>query len=71
MGLSLRAYGNLIKHAVDSDDRLLVEAYVDDLQTYAQHLKDTGLADDYPMLGRRMSQLLDMGGDPVAARQWR
>ena len=71
VGLSLRAYGNLIKHAVDSDDRLLVEAYVDDLQTYAQHLKDTGLADDYPMLGRRMSQLLDMGGDPVAARQWR
>jgi tetratricopeptide (TPR) repeat protein len=71
VGLSLRAYGNLIKHAVDSDDRLLVEAYLDDLQTYAQHLKDTGLADDYPMLGRRMSQLLNMGGDPVAARQWR
>ena len=71
VGLSLRAYGNLIKHAVDSGDRPLVEAYLDDLQTYAQHLKDRGLADDYPMLGRRMSQLLDMGGDPVAARQWR
>lgn len=71
VGLSLRAYGNLIKHAVDSGDRPLVEAYLDDLQSYAQHLKDTGLADDYPMLGRRMSQLLNMGGDPVAARQWR
>lgn len=71
VGLSLRAYGNLIKHAVDSGDRPLVEAYLDDLQTYAQHLKDTGLADDYPMLARRMSQLLNMGGDPVAARQWR
>ena len=71
VGLSLRAYGNLIKHAVDSGDRPLVEAYLDDLQSYAQHLKDAGLADDYPMLGRRMSQLLNMGGDPVAARQWR
>ena len=71
VGLSLRAYGNLIKHAVDSGDRPLVEAYLDDLQSYAQHLKDTGLADDYPMLARRMSQLLNMGGDPVAARQWR
>jgi tetratricopeptide (TPR) repeat protein len=71
VGLSLRAYGNLIKHAVDSGDRPLVEAYLDDLQTYAQHLKDTGLADDYPMFARRMSQLLNMGGDPVAARQWR
>ena len=71
VGLSLRAYGNLIKHAVDSGDRPLVEAYLDDLQTYAQQLKDAGLADDYPMLGRRMSQLLNMGGDPVAARQWR
>ncbi len=69
VGLSLRAYGNLIKHAVDSGDRSLVEAYLDDLQTYAQHLKDTGLADDYPMLARRMSQLLNMGGDPVAACQ--
>lgn len=70
VALSLRAYGNLTKHAVDSGDTPLVETYLDDVQAYAEHLKESGLADEYPMLGRRMSQLLNMGGDPVAATQW-
>ena len=70
IGLSLRAYGNLIKYAVDLGDRSAVDRYLEELQVYADRLKDTGQADSYPLLGRRMTQLLTMGGDKVAAKRW-
>ena len=70
IGLSLRAYGNLIKHAVDLGDRSTVDRYLEELQAYANRLEDTGQADRYPLLRRRMAQLLAMGGDKVAARRW-
>jgi len=70
IGLSLRAYGNLIKYAVDLGDRSAVDRYLEELQTYANRLEDTGQADRYPLLARRMAQLLTMGGDKVAAKRW-
>ena len=70
IGLSLRAYGNLIKHAVDLGDRPAVDRYLDELEAYAAWLQATGKAEDYPMLTRRMAQLLTMGGDKVAAKRW-
>lgn len=70
IGLSLRAYGNLIKYAVDLGDRSAVDRYLEELQAYANRLKDTGQADSYPLLARRMVQLLTMGGDKVAAKRW-
>ena len=70
IGLSLRAYGNLIKYAVDLGDRSAVDRYLEELQAYANRLKDTGQADTYPLLARRMAQLLTMGGDKVAAKRW-
>jgi len=70
IGFSLRAYGNLIKHASDQGDRTAVEDYLEEVQAYATRLKNSGLADNYPMLGRRMAQLLTMGGDKAAASQW-
>ena len=70
IGFSLRAYGNLIKHASEDGDRPAVDDYLEEVQAYATRLKNSGLADDYPMLGRRMAQLLTMGGDKAAASQW-
>ena len=70
IGFSLRAYGNLIKHASEEGDRTSVEDYLEEVQAYATRLKNSGLADNYPMLGRRMAQLLTMGGDKAAASQW-
>lgn len=70
IGFSLRAYGNLIKHASEEGDRPAVDDYLDEVQAYATRLKNSGLADNYPMLGRRMAQLLTMGGDKAAASQW-
>ena len=70
IGLSLRAYGNLIKYAVDLGDRSAVDRYLEELQVYANRLKDTGQDDSYPLLERRMAQLLTMGGDKVAAKRW-
>ena len=70
IGLSLRAYGNLIKYAVDLGDRSAVDRYIEELQAYANRLQDTGQAEGYPLLARRMSQLLTMGGDKVAAKRW-
>lgn len=70
IGFSLRAYGNLIKHASEEGDRPAVDDYLEEVQAYATRLKNSGLADNYPMLGRRMAQLLTMGGDKAAASQW-
>ena len=70
IGLSLRAYGNLIKYAVDLGDRSALDRYLEELQAYAKRLKDTGQADSYPLLARRMAQLPTMGGDKVAAKRW-
>ena len=71
IGLSLRAYGNLIKQAADRGDLPAVEHYLEEVQAYAAELQASGLASDYPMLARRMAQLLTMGGDKAAASQWR
>lgn len=71
IGMSLRAYGNLIKHSVDSGDARATQRYLKAVSTYADRLVESGASDDYPMLGQRMAQLMVMGGNPEAAARWR
>jgi tetratricopeptide (TPR) repeat protein len=67
---TLRAYGNLIKHSRDNGNVKDVERYVTDVQRYARSLIKKGRNEEYPLLYRRVSQLMAMGGYAAEAREW-
>ena len=71
IGMSLRAYGNLIKHSVDSRDAQKTEQYLTSLENYANTLVASGASESYPRLNQRMAQLMNMGGDKAGAARWR
>ena len=71
VGMSLRAYGNLIKHSVDSSDTQTTQQYLTSLENYANTLVESGASDNYPRLNQRMTQLMTMGGDKAGAARWR
>ncbi|MEC7149883.1 MAG: tetratricopeptide repeat protein [Pseudomonadota bacterium] len=71
IGMSLRAYGNLIKHSVDSRDAQKTEHYLTSLENYANNLVASGASESYPRLNQRMAQLMNMGGDKAGAARWR
>ena len=71
IGMSLRAYGNLIKHSVDSRDAQTTEQYLTSLENYANTLVSSGASESYPRLNQRMAQLMNMAGDKAGAARWR
>ena len=71
IGMSLRAYGNLIKHSVDSSNTQTTQQYLTSLENYANTLVASGASDNYPRLNQRMTQLMTMGGDNAGAARWR
>jgi tetratricopeptide (TPR) repeat protein len=71
IGMSLRAYGNLIKHSVDSSDTQTTQQYLLSLENYANALVASGASESYPRLNQRMAQLMTMGGDQAGAARWR
>ena len=71
IGMSLRAYGNLIKHSVDSSNTQTTQQYLTSLENYANTLVTSGASDSYPRLNQRMTQLMTMGGDKAGAARWR
>ena len=71
IGMSLRAYGNLIKHSSDSRDAQATEQYLTSLENYAKTLVASGASESYPRLNQRMTQLMTMGGDKAGAARWR
>jgi tetratricopeptide (TPR) repeat protein len=70
IGMSLRAYGNLIKHSADSRDTEATQEYLSAAQDYAEDLIASGASTTYPRLNQRMAQLMTMGGDKAAAARW-
>lgn len=70
VGLTLRAYGNLVKHARDNGKTRDLERYIEDVNRYARSLIRQGKDDEYPLLYKRMSQIMMMGGYTVEAREW-
>ena len=70
IGLTLRAYGNLIKSSRERGKVEDLERYVADAQRYARSLIRSGKAEEFPLLYQRMSQLMAMGGYDEEARKW-
>ena len=67
---TLRAYGNLIKSSRERRQAKDLDRYVKDVQRYARSLIRKGEDEEYPLLYKRMSQLMTMAGDSAAAREW-
>jgi tetratricopeptide (TPR) repeat protein len=70
IGLTLRAYGNLIKYSREKGEIENLERYVRDVQRYARSLIRDGKDEEYPLLYKRMSQLMALGGYETEAREW-
>ena len=70
IGLTLRAYGNLIKYSRDNGKIKDLDRYIKDVQRYARSLIGKGKDKEYPLLYKRMSQLMAMGGYTAEAQEW-
>jgi len=70
IGLTLRAYGNLIKYSRERGKVKDLARYVEDVQGYARSLIRSGKDKEYPLLYQRMSQLVAMGGYNEEAKEW-
>jgi len=70
IGLTLRAYGNLIKHSRERGKVDDLDRYVNDVQRYARSLIRKGKDKEYPLLYQRMSQLMTMSGYEAEAKEW-
>jgi len=70
IGLTLRAYGNLIRHSRDTGNDKDLNRHVKDVQRYARSLIRKGKDKEYPLLHQRMSQLMTMGGYEAEAKEW-
>jgi tetratricopeptide (TPR) repeat protein len=70
IGLTLRAYGNLIQSARDGKSNKDLDRYAKDVQRYARSLIRKGKDEEYPLLHKRMSQLMEMAGYTAEAQEW-
>lgn len=70
IGLALRAYGNLVKYAHDQGRNDDLERYIEDVQRYARSLIRQGKDDEFPLLRKRMAQIMAMGGYQSEAQEW-
>jgi tetratricopeptide (TPR) repeat protein len=68
--LTLKAYGNLIKYSREEGKTRQVDRYINDVQRYARSLIRKGKDEEYPLLYKRMSQLMAMGGYEAEAKEW-
>ena len=70
IGLTLKAYGNLIKYSREQGKVKDLDRYVKDVQRYARSLIRKGTDKEYPLLYQRMSQLMTMAGSNAEAKEW-
>ena len=68
--LTLRAYGNLIKYSRDNGKDKDLDRYIEDVQRYGNSLIRQGKNQEYPLLYKRLSQLMAMGGYTAEAQEW-
>ncbi len=70
IGLTLRAYGNLIRNARDRGNDTDLDRYVTDVQRYARSLVRQEKDKEFPLLNQRMSQIMTLAGYDEEAAEW-
>lgn len=68
--LTLKAYGTLVKRAVEEGAASDVNQHLRNLEAYAQALVRRNQAEQYPLLPQRMAQILRLAGRHQEARRW-
>jgi tetratricopeptide (TPR) repeat protein len=70
IGLVLRAYASLIRYSREQGLERDLERYIKEVQRYARSLVRSGKDKEFPLLNRRMAQILAFGGYDKEAREW-
>jgi tetratricopeptide (TPR) repeat protein len=67
---TIRAYGVIIKYARDNKQTQDIRYFLNAVQGYANGLIDSGNADEFPLLYRRMAQIMTLAGEHAEAKRW-
>lgn len=67
----LQAYATLIRYSKQSGNTREVERYAGQAQRYGEKIVKTGKDRDYPMLYKKMSQIMQLAGDQAQAQEWK
>lgn len=70
LGLTMRAYGTLVKYSSDAGKHKDTEKYLNAAERYANNLIRSGKHKDFPMLLTRMVQISNLAGDEARADEW-
>lgn len=70
IGATIRAYGSLVKFAKDNRQTKDLNRYVNGVQRYARLLINQERVDEFPLLYRRMAQIMTIAGNSTEAEKW-
>ncbi len=67
---NIRAYGALIKYAKQTGNNKDFYRYINDVKRYANLLIKNERVDEFPLLYRRMAQIMTIAGESSEAQRW-
>lgn len=67
---TIRAYGVIIKYARDNKRTQDIRYFLNAVQGYANKLIDSGRVEEFPLLYRRMAQIMTLAGEHAEAKRW-
>ncbi len=67
----LQAYATLIRYAKQSGNTRDVQRYGDQAQRYGEGIVKSGRDSEYPMLYKKMSQIMELAGQQSKAQTWK
>ncbi|MFC3096036.1 hypothetical protein DRW07_05995 [Alteromonas sediminis] len=70
IGANIRAYGLLVKYARDNNQNDDLRQTVDAVKDYASALIEAGRDKEFPLLYRRMAQIMTLAGESEEAKHW-
>lgn len=70
IGATIRAYGALVKYSRENNQKTDFQRYVAGVKRYAQRLIDNDRVQEFPLLYRRMAQIMTIAGDTEEAQRW-
>ena len=70
IGLVLRSYASLVRYSREQGLERDLERYIKGVQRYARSLVRSGKDKEFPLLNRRMAQILTFGGYDEEAGEW-
>jgi tetratricopeptide (TPR) repeat protein len=71
IGLTLKAYGTLVKYSREEGKAKDLNRYIRDVRQYARTLMREGKDQEYPLLYKRMSQIMLLAGHEKEAKKWK